>query len=158
MSKMIALLFGILLASVGSLFGYWLGGGRGGYLVHASELLIVASFVAGGVWAAFGPGNAFHLVADLLRPREGIPGERLARNILVCEAASRFALFGGATATLMGFIITLARVGGDTSLVAESFGAALTGLLLGVALAGILFQPLKSHFCALRAERDRPRS
>ena len=157
MNKIIALPFGILIAGFGSLLGYSIAGGRGGDLFHISELMVIASFVAGGVWAAFGPGDAFHLVADLFRPRDGIPVERLARNILVCEAASRYALFGGATATLMGFIITLARVGGDAGVFARSIGASLTGMLSGVVLAGIFFQPLKFHFRALREEQDQTR-
>ena len=118
-------------------------------LLHISEVIIVLSFVIGGMIMAYGALDTRDMIRGALDLTKDPSPERLRRNLVICEGASRFALFGGFVACFLGIIITLGTISGDVSMVGERFAAALTGLVLGAGIAGVFFQPMKFKFLNL---------
>lgn len=151
---MLRFLFGLAIPVVGTVMGLTKAGGQVGNLLHISELMVIFGFIVGGVIMAFGPLDACNMFLCALNFSEDQTPERLRRNILICEGASKFSLYGGFTACFLGLVITLGTIAGDVSLVCEKIGAALTGLIVGAGIAGVLFQPLKFRFLSMLNELE----
>ena len=150
---MIRCIFGIGLPVAGIILGFTLSGGRVGSLFHAAELIIVLGFVLGGLITAYGFSDIRKMISSALT--SGEPSvDRLRVNIMICEGGSKFSLYGGFVACVLGVIVTLAHMGGDVNVTGAHYSAAATGLILGAATAGIIFQPLKFRFLNLLNERE----
>ncbi len=143
---------GAAIPIIGTLVAFTMNGGKLVTLLHVSELLTVISFTVGGMIIAYGGADIREMLRGALDMSKDHSPERLRRNVLVCEGASKLALFGGFVACFLGIVITMGAIAGDVSVVAEKFGAALTGLVLGAGMAGVFFQPLKFKFLNLLNE------
>lgn len=151
---MLRCLFGIAIPVVGIVMGFTHGGGRLSSLLHISEFTVVIGFIVGGLIMAYGfsaPWKMFQCALSLNRDQSL---ERLRTNVMICEGAAKFALYGGFVGCFLGVVITMGGISGDSAMVGEHFGAAMTGLILGAGIAGIIFQPLKFRFLNTLQERE----
>lgn len=123
-------------------------------LLHLSEMMVVLGFIAGGLIMAYGFADPWKMFRCALNPSQDQTLERLRTNVMICEAASKFALYGGFVGCFLGVVITMGGIAGDVTAVGERFGAAMTGLIVGAAMAGIVFQPLKFRFLNLLQELE----
>ena len=146
---MVRFILGTGIPIIGTLLAFTMGGGHVGALLHMAELVMILSFVLGGMIMAYGAAD----ISEMFRGGAGLGPEqtpqRLRKNVIVCEGASKFSLFGGFVACFLGVVITMGSISGDVSLVGERFSAAMSGLVIGAAITGILFQPLKFKFLNL---------
>lgn len=121
----------------------------------------MSSFIIGSLVLSFGVVKPMQMVSDVCRePSAGFEG-RLASHVLICECASRAALFGAAISGSLGLISALQHLGGDFTVVSYRVGNALVGPVYGAIISASVFSPLKHRFLAIKRRSVRqavPRS
>lgn len=143
---MLRCIFGISLPFLGMIFGFALAGGEVVQLLHPPEISIVLGFVLGGLMTAYGFSATWKMFRSALKSSDDASLEQLRKSIMICEGGSKFALYGGLVACCLGVMVTFVKIGGDVSMVGNGLAASVSGLVLGAAIAGIVFQPLKFRF------------
>ncbi|MBI2946073.1 MAG: hypothetical protein HYY23_00365 [Verrucomicrobia bacterium] len=151
---MLRFFVGLAIPLVGTVLGVTMAGGRVTSFLHLSEMITVLGFIVGGTIMAFGISETHKMLWSALDLSKDRSPERLRRNILVCEGASKFSLYGGFIACFLGVVITMGNLAGDVSRAGEQLGAAMTGLILGAGITGVVFQPLKFRFLGLLSESE----
>lgn len=149
---MVRFLIGATIPIIGTIVAFTMSGGRMMDLFQPSEILIIFSFTVGGMIMAYGGADIREMMRGAMDLSKDRSPERLRRNVIICEGASKFALFGGFVASFLGIVITFGSLGGPVSAVGHHFGASLTGLVMGAGVAGVFFQPLKFKFLNLLNE------
>ena len=130
-------------------FGFMGQGGEIALVANGAVFLSIILFVFGSWVMAFGVIKPMQMVADAFRsPEEGLEG-RLVSHVLVCECASRAALFGAAIAGLMGVLVVVEALGGDVSVVSYRLSAAMVAPVYGGILSAWIFAPLKHRFLSM---------
>lgn len=149
---MVRFLIGATIPIGGTIVAFTMSRGKMLDLIQPSEILIVFSFTVGGMIMAYGGADIREMMRGAMDLSKDRSPERLRRNVIICEGASKFALFGGFVGCFLGCVVTMGSVAGDVSTVGHHFGSALTGLVLGAGMAGVFFQPLKFKFLNLLNE------
>jgi len=142
---MIRIFFGVLIAALGTLAGFTIGGGRLSPLFHPAEVVVIGAILIGGLITAFGLVRPFGMLFDALVGRRHSL-DRIQVNIKICESGSCLGILEGVAATLLGAFITLDGWDGDARFLALKFGAAISGTVIGLIIAATIFQPLKFYF------------
>lgn len=146
------LVLGLLFAAFGGSWAFTRAGGKVQTLFHLTEMMTILSLVFGGLLISYGPLRPVQMLLDGIRLGNAGAEDRLELNIIICQNASLLSIAAGATATLMGLIITLGDVGSDApQLLGEKVAASFTGIFLGILLAALVFQPLKYRFLSDKA-------
>ncbi|MBI2946072.1 MAG: hypothetical protein HYY23_00360 [Verrucomicrobia bacterium] len=144
---------GFCLVLAMAVFGYTLGGGDLSRLVYGPAILAIFSFIAGSLVLGFGVVKPMQMISDAFRaPSDGYAGN-LVTNALICECASRAALFGAAVSGLAGFVNAYLKLGGDISLIAPTLMGGAVAPVLGALISAFVFRPLKQRFLTLQKQR-----
>jgi len=154
---MYKILVGLTISIFGTVLGFSMGHGRLSSLWHPPGMLVVLSFIVGGLSMSHGVSDASAMIRGALNLGSNLTQARLETNLRICEAGTRFAFCGGIVASIMGVIITMSSLGGDVSQVGAFMAASFCGLLWAVAIVGMVFQPLKFKFLQQLHETDEKR-
>jgi len=142
---------GLLLTTGGILIGYTMGYGLLRYLFTPPWFVIIGSFVVGSVVISFGFLQPARMFADAFRGVATLHPRHLQTNTLICECASRAAVFGGAVAFLLGALITCDSLGAGDLIIGANASNALVAPVAGLILSRLLFRPLKARFLEMQS-------
>lgn len=151
-------LIGLAISVLGTICGFSLAHGDPKELLVFPEILVVLSFIVGGLSMTHGISDVLEIIRGALELDLDLTPARLKTNLRICEAGSRFAFCGGIVSAILGIIVTMGSLGGDVSQVGTHIAHASTGIFWAVVIVGIFFQPLKFKFLHLlheTAEQER---